>query len=438
MQDVAEERVEEIERCYRVMCSEYGRLLALVARADEEQDGLLLGSAGTAGLLAGRLRVTRAVAAGMVADARGLRRCPATREALEAGVISPGHVRQILAGVKVVAHVPQGVGRAEEILLALAVAQDAGAVKSAVAGIKQVLDPVGVEYEHRARRERSVCYLAPMLDGMWDLAGTLDAESGAVLATALDSLATGYLNTTENAEAGATAGAAVQQHQKQQTLDKRETPQQPVTSANPENSAGPQTPESSDRSGPPNRLTGPQRRALALTDLAARALTAGEVGVHGGTRPHLSVLIPEQSLTTASTSETTSGQSAATSPTAVAKTAYGHPLPPSTARRLACDAHLTPIRIDGQGLPLNVGRTKRLATTAQRKALAVRDGGCTHPGCRIGPQWCDAHHIISWLDGGTTDLDNLVLLCRRHHTDTHYDQQLAALATPFTEFALAC
>ena len=250
-----------------------------------------------------------------------------------------------------------------------------------------------------------------------------------MLATALDSLATGYLNATED--------APIETENPQRQVQA----QVQVQVQEVEKSDGYEGPEASEGSAASNRLTGPQRRALALTDLAARALTAGEVGVHGGTRPHLSVLIPEQTLTAASTPVNglvPVAAGAPDSPTAVARTAYGQTLPPSSARRLACDAQLTPIRIDGEGLPLNVGRTKRLATTAQRKALAVRDGGCTHPGCRIGPQWCDAHHIISWLDGGATDLDNLVLLCRRHHTDIHYEQQVAALTTPPTEFALAC
>ena len=383
-------RVDELEQVYREVCSGYGRLLQLVAKADEEQDGLLLGCTGTAALLVSRLRVTRTVAAGMVSEARGLRRCPETLARLADGRIDPGHLRQILAGVKAVAHVPEGPEKAEEILLALALEQDAGAVKIAAAGITQALDPIGVEREHRARRERSVCYLSPTLDGMWNLAGTLDAESGAMVATALDALSTGYLHAEE----------------------------EPAT-------------EQASQAERKDRLSGPQRRALALADLAARALTAGEVGVHGGTRPHLSVLIPEQVLTDAPT------PSIATAAT----TAYGQALPPSSAHRLVCDASLTPIQIDGEGLPLKVGRTKRLATTAQRKALAIRDKGCMHPGCRIGPQWCDAHHIVSWLDGGATDLDNLILLCRRHHTDVHYEQRIAALtgqSAPAVELALAC
>jgi Domain of unknown function (DUF222)/HNH endonuclease len=338
-----------------------------------------------------------------------------------------------------VAHLPQGSNQAEEILLTLALHQDAAAVKTAVAGIKQTLDPIGTEKEHQSKRARSACYLSPMLDGMWDLAGTLDSESGAMLATALDALATGYLHPIEAATPYSTNAQESPTHTSIPPAPATSAPAAPAATGTPTATATslphqphpPATPTPSPTT--PEHLTGPQRRALALTDLAARALTAGEVGIHGGIRPHLSVLIPENVLHPHHTPPPAHNphQTAPTHPQnpATATTAYGHPLPPSTAHRLACDCALTPIRIDDKGLPLNVGRTQRLATTAQRKALAVRDKGCTHPGCHIGPQWCDAHHLISWLDGGPTDLDNLVLLCRRHHSDIHYQQRLATLTS---------
>jgi HNH endonuclease len=68
---------------------------------------------------------------------------------------------------------------------------------------------------------------------------------------------------------------------------------------------------------------------------------------------------------------------------------------------------------------LEVGRATRVVSPAQRTALAVRDGGCVFPGCDRPPAWCDAHHLRHWLHGGTTDLANLVLLCRAHHRAVH-------------------
>jgi HNH endonuclease len=67
---------------------------------------------------------------------------------------------------------------------------------------------------------------------------------------------------------------------------------------------------------------------------------------------------------------------------------------------------------------LGYGRSRRIATAAQRRALAARDGGCCFPGCDQPPDWCEAHHVTPWHQGGNTDLDNLCLLCDHHH-DQH-------------------
>ena len=56
---------------------------------------------------------------------------------------------------------------------------------------------------------------------------------------------------------------------------------------------------------------------------------------------------------------------------------------------------------------------------AQFRALVLRDQHCQFPGCDRPPEWTDAHHLVHWLHGGTTDLDNLVLLCRYHHVKCH-------------------
>ena len=65
---------------------------------------------------------------------------------------------------------------------------------------------------------------------------------------------------------------------------------------------------------------------------------------------------------------------------------------------------------------LDVGRAHRLVTPPIWQALVVRDPHCAFPGCRRPPAACDAHHLRQWADGGGTSLDNLVLLCRAHHT----------------------
>ena len=88
-----------------------------------------------------------------------------------------------------------------------------------------------------------------------------------------------------------------------------------------------------------------------------------------------------------------------------------------TARRLACDAAKVTMRHGPGGEILDVGRRTRTISPALRRALAARDRQCRFPGC--GNVRCDCHHIRHWADGGRTALDNLVLLCRRHHRAVH-------------------
>ena len=98
------------------------------------------------------------------------------------------------------------------------------------------------------------------------------------------------------------------------------------------------------------------------------------------------------------------------------------------AGRFACVGDLTPIALGEFGEPVSLGRTVRLATPGQFKALMVRDGQCTYPGCSVPGTWCDAHHLIWWCRGGETDLVFLVLLCPRHHTLVHSKDLMATVA----------
>lgn len=100
-------------------------------------------------------------------------------------------------------------------------------------------------------------------------------------------------------------------------------------------------------------------------------------------------------------------------------TLTGQTLAPSTVRKIACTAGLIPTLLGSDSQILDLGRTTRLATPAQHRALWHRDRHCSYPGCTVPPQWCDAHHVTYWSRGGSTDLANLVLLCPRHHTLVH-------------------
>jgi hypothetical protein len=95
------------------------------------------------------------------------------------------------------------------------------------------------------------------------------------------------------------------------------------------------------------------------------------------------------------------------------------PIARETALRLSCDASVIRAVMAGRSEVLDLGRSTRVVSRAQRRALVLRDGGCGFPGCDRPPNWCDAHHIWHWVKGGPTDLWNLVLLCRHHHVLCH-------------------
>ncbi|WP_435200579.1 DUF222 domain-containing protein [Janibacter sp. GS2] len=109
-------------------------------------------------------------------------------------------------------------------------------------------------------------------------------------------------------------------------------------------------------------------------------------------------------------------------------TMTGQVLAPSVVRRMACDAGIIPVVLGGDGEILELGRSVRLFTPGQRRAVWLRDGGCTYPGCTMPPQWCDAHHVDWWSRGGASDVSNAALLCQRHHTKVH-TQDLTATVT---------
>ncbi len=154
-----------------------------------------------------------------------------------------------------------------------------------------------------------------------------------------------------------------------------------------------------------------QARADALVDICRDQLDRGAVPTVGRNRPHLLVVADLETL------EGRAGCRAETEDGAV--------LHPEAIRRIACDAGVCRIITDAAGRPLDVGRTTRAISPALWRALLVRDGGCTAPGCDRPPRWCDAHHIRHWIDGGHTKLDNLRLLCRRHHRMHHEGAALA-------------
>ncbi|MFT7213179.1 MAG: hypothetical protein ACI9XK_003435 [Granulosicoccus sp.] len=96
-----------------------------------------------------------------------------------------------------------------------------------------------------------------------------------------------------------------------------------------------------------------------------------------------------------------------------------HFLAPEVAKRLACDAGLTAVLEGKDGELLSIGRKSRIIPRPIRHALRIRDRGCCqYPGC-TAHRFTDAHHVKHWAQGGATQLDNLVTLCRFHHQELH-------------------
>ncbi len=161
---------------------------------------------------------------------------------------------------------------------------------------------------------------------------------------------------------------------------------------------------------PTDDRTTQQRRADALVDLCGDYLDRGSAPIVGGEKPHVTLTVSLEAL------EKRAGKPCELDETGV--------ITAEAARRLACDSSISRIITQGASEPLDVGRRTRTISSALRRALVVRDGGCVIQGCDRPPRWCDAHHIQHWVDGGETSLANTELLCRRHHTMEHEGQNL--------------
>jgi hypothetical protein len=149
-----------------------------------------------------------------------------------------------------------------------------------------------------------------------------------------------------------------------------------------------------------------RRLADALVEVAAHALDIGAVPGSGGTRTHLQL--------TASV-ETVMALDGA--PGGVLE--YGGAVTATTVQRLACDAGIRRILLGPKSAVIEVGRELRLPGVAARAALQARAGGCEWPKCDRPVGFTNAHHMVHWGQGGTTDVANLVLLCYRHHWMIH-------------------
>lgn len=166
---------------------------------------------------------------------------------------------------------------------------------------------------------------------------------------------------------------------------------------------------SGDRDVPVNVAPGIEpndhRRAHALLALISHAPTADDI-----VRPQRAEVVVHIDLATLIGGLHEHGE---------CRTPWGADIPPETARRLACEADIIPVVFDGQGVPIDVGRAKRLATVHQRRALEATHTTCAIPDCDVPFHRCQIHHIDYWENGGRTDMENQVPLCSKHHHAAH-------------------
>ena len=168
---------------------------------------------------------------------------------------------------------------------------------------------------------------------------------------------------------------------------------------------------SADTEGEPVR-TATQHRADALVDLCRWYLDHCHTPPTTRRRPHLDLAC---GVTDLSDDDGTG------------RTANGFVLDTTTLHRLACDAAISRILVQGRSHVLDHGHSVRIVPAALLLALAVRDRHCRWPGCDRTPDWCDAHHLTHWAHHGPTNLTNLALFCNRHHHHIHQPNWTAQL-----------
>ncbi|WP_448641966.1 DUF222 domain-containing protein [Geodermatophilus sp. URMC 63] len=151
-----------------------------------------------------------------------------------------------------------------------------------------------------------------------------------------------------------------------------------------------------------------QRLGDAFVQLCDNRLASGSLPVLRTVKPHVAVVIDHEDL------------AAGSGGPAAGRMGFGAAISAARARWLACDATVSRVVMGPDGAPLDLGREHRLADRYLRRAVELRDGGCVFTGCDAPTWWAEVHHLVHWLDGGGTSLENSALLCERHHAEVHH------------------
>ncbi|WP_052685205.1 HNH endonuclease signature motif containing protein [Lentzea aerocolonigenes] len=156
----------------------------------------------------------------------------------------------------------------------------------------------------------------------------------------------------------------------------------------------------------PNDLRfAPEREGDAFCEIVNLAARADHHRISGGERVQLTVTVDYDKLR----------QGIGT-----ARLDNGEHIPMNQVRKIACDSGIIPMLLGSRSQIHDVGRKTRTINAGLRRMLVARDKGCAFPGCTRPPKHCEAHHVRHWSNGGETNLDNLALLCLRHHNLVHH------------------
>jgi hypothetical protein len=153
-----------------------------------------------------------------------------------------------------------------------------------------------------------------------------------------------------------------------------------------------------------------RHRALCLLNLMGPRLVEGDIDGHSPPPISLDILIDAQTLVKGP------------HPTTICEYADGTPAQIAEVLEAACSADVYPIVVSGASQPLHVGRKIRHATPTQQRALRSIYATCAMPECETPSTRCHAHHILPWEQGGSTDIENLLPLCNRHHHLCHTEK----------------
>ena len=362
------------------------KLLSLL-RAFDAREGWGLGFQSCAHWLSWRTGIALGPAREKVRVARALGALPLISKAMERGQLSYSKVRALTRVAT-----PDN----EQDLMEFALHGTASHVERLVRAWRRI---DGLEAE-QVRHESRHLSLYPDEDGSYVVRGRLDPEVGALLHKALETASEQLYGRTPAREGVPPPAAA--------------SPADVAPSA----ASSAAVPPSA--SVPPS-ATAAQRRADALGLVAEQALAGAVV------EQRAPVSVPAGTSTGSRRADRFQVVLHVDAEAMVAGSATGHAVvadsaqrvPAETARRIGCDAAVVEVGRGKPGDVLDVGRKRRTVPPAIRRALEARDVTCRFPGCQN--RHCDAHHVRHWADGGATKLDNLVLLCRRHHRAVHED-----------------